>query len=63
MVNMSAVSRSGCAAVSEHLFAIINSVVENEGYLRTINVNTALSVPNLMKPVPPIAKLIGCLVL
>ena len=63
MLNMSAASRSGCAAVSEHLFLIINSVVEIEGYLRTFNDNTALSVPKLIKPVPPIAKLIGCLVL
>jgi len=63
MVNMSAASRSGCSAVSEHLFAIINSVGEIEGYLRIINVNTALSIPNLIKAVPPVAKRIGCLVL
>jgi len=62
MVNMIAASRSGCSAVSEHLFAIINSIGEIEGYLRTINVNTVLSLPNLIKTVPPVAKLIGCLV-
>jgi hypothetical protein len=61
MVNMSAASSSGSAAVSEHLFAIINSIFEIEGYLRTININTALSVPNLIKTVPPVAKLIGYL--
>lgn len=60
---MSAASRSGCAAVLEHLFAIINSVVEIKAYLRTINVDTELSIPNLIKTVTPVSKLIGCLVL
>jgi hypothetical protein len=60
---MSAASRSGCAAVSEQLCAIIVYVVEIEGYLRTVNVNTALLIPILIKTVPPVSKLIGCLFL